>query len=176
MKKLVRLWKRPCKNGREFKYVLIWNDELGKERWQTLGHTDGRQAEKQSIQKDRELRMGLTEPEIMNLSEFPEDSLAKTSGQVREGTLDEYCTTMNQFIDIVGDIDYRNIRHEHGERFIQACFKRGNGPETAFSHCKKPLPPKSGGPGPTESVDLLAVWCLIPNRWWHRLLRISVEI
>jgi len=131
MKKLVRLWKRPCKNGREFKFVLIWNDELGKERWQTLGHTDGRQAQKQRVQKERELRMGLTEPETMKLSQFQEDSLTKTSGQVREGILDEYCATMNQFIETVGDVDYRSIRHEHGERFIQACLKRGNRPATA---------------------------------------------
>ena len=131
MKKLVRLWKRPCKNGREFKFVLIWNDELGKERWQTLGHTDGQKAQKQRVLKERELRMGLTEPETMKLSQFQVDSLTKTSGQVREGTLDEYCTTMNQFIDIVGDIDYRNVQHEHGERFIQACLKRGNRPATA---------------------------------------------
>ncbi|MFC1783209.1 tyrosine-type recombinase/integrase [Planctomycetota bacterium] len=75
--------------------------------------------------------MGLIEPEIMKLSQFQEDCLVKTSGQVREGTLDEYCSTMNQFIETVGDVDYRNIRHEHGERFIQACLKRGNSPATA---------------------------------------------
>ena len=40
MKKLVRLWKRPSQNGRAFKYVLIWSDEQGKERWQTLDTTD----------------------------------------------------------------------------------------------------------------------------------------
>ncbi len=107
MKKLVRLWKRPCKNGREFKYVLIWNDELGKERWQTLGHVDGQKAQKQRVQKERELRMGLTEPETMKLSQFQVDSLTKTSGQVREGTLDEYCTTMNQFIVCYAKINLR---------------------------------------------------------------------
>jgi len=67
----------------------------------------------------------------MKLSQFQEDCLVKTSGQVREGTLDEYGATMNQFIDLVGDVDYRSIRHEHGERFIQACLKRGNNPATA---------------------------------------------
>ena len=33
---------------------------------------------------------------------------------------------MRQFIEVIGDIDYRNIRHEHGERFIQACQDGGN--------------------------------------------------
>jgi len=131
MKKLVRLWKRPCKNGLEFKYVLIWNDERGKERWQTLGYLDSRQAEKKRKQKERELRMGLTVPEKMKLSEFLEDSLTKTQGQVREGTLQEYRATMNQFIEVVGDIDYRRISHEHGERFMQTCLRNGNRPATA---------------------------------------------
>ena len=131
MKKLVRFWKRPCKNGQAFKYVLIWYDELGKERWQTLGHTDGQKAQKQRVQKERELRMGLIEPETMKLSQFQQDCLVKTNGQVREGTLDEYGATMDQFIEMVGDVDYRSIRHEHGERFIQTCLKRGNSPATA---------------------------------------------
>ena len=130
MAKLVRLWKRPCKRGREFKYVLIWYDEQGKERWQSLSHADSRKAERQRIQKERELHMGMVEPSSMLLSEFLRDSLERTQGQVQENTLQEYSTAMRQFIDNLGDVDLCNVRHEHGEQFIQACQSRGNRPAT----------------------------------------------
>ena len=29
------------------KYVLVWYDEQSKERWEALGHVDGRKAERQ---------------------------------------------------------------------------------------------------------------------------------
>jgi len=130
MAKLVRIWKRPCKSGREFKYVLIWFDEQGKERWQALKHADSRKAERQRAQKERELRMGVVKPGSMKLSEFLNDCMTRTQGQVREGTLTEYDSAMRHFINIVGDIDYRRIRYEHGEHFIQACLDGGNVPAT----------------------------------------------
>ena len=130
MGKLVRLWKRPCKRGREFKYVLIWYDEQGKERWKALGHADAKKAERQRAQKERELWMGLVQPGSMKLSEFLEDSLRRTQGQVREGTLSEYGSAMRHFINIVGDVDYRRIQYQHGERFIQECLDGGNRPAT----------------------------------------------
>jgi len=126
MAKLVRLWQRPCKRGREFKYVLIWYDEQGKERWQSLGHADARKAERQLAQKERELRIGIDSSEGIMLRRFLKDSLEKTQRQVREGTMREYNTTIQQFIEVVGDMDLRNVRHEHGERFVQACQRKGN--------------------------------------------------
>lgn len=126
MKKLVRLWKRPCKNGQEFKYSLIWYDEQGKEKWQALGHSDARKAERQRTQKERELRMGIVEPGSMKLSEFLDDILMRTRRQVRESTLEEYTSTMKELIQTFGDLDYRSIQHQHGEKFIQACLDRGN--------------------------------------------------
>ena len=122
MAKLVRLWQRPCKHGREFTYVLIWYDEQGKERWQSLGHADARKAERQLAQKERELRMGMVESEGIMLRIFLEDNLEKTRGRVREGTMREYNTTIRQFIEVVGDMDLRNVCHDHGERFIKACL------------------------------------------------------
>ena len=101
-KKLVRLWKRPCKNGQEYRYVLIWNDEQCKERWKALGHADGRKAERQRAQKERELRMGLVEPGSVKLSKFLEDSLARTRGQVRESTQREAQRAMRDFIRVAG--------------------------------------------------------------------------
>ena len=130
MAKLVRLWKRPCKRGREFKYVLIWYDGQGKERWKALGHADAKKADRQRAQKERELWMGLADSGSMKLSELLEDSLGRTQGQVREGTLSEYASAMRHFIDIVGDVDYRCVQYQHGERFIQECLDSGNRPAT----------------------------------------------
>ena len=89
MQKLVRLWKRPSRDGKKFTYVLIYKDEQGKKRFESLGHVDGREAERQRAQKERELRMDVIERGSMKLSEFLEDSLARTRGQVRESTLVE---------------------------------------------------------------------------------------
>ncbi len=130
MTKLVRLWKRPCKNGLEFKYVLIWYDESGKERWSALGHADKKKAEKAKAQKEREVRMGFIEPGSMKLSVFLEDCIERSRGQVRESTIVEYRSTMTGFIQKFGDVDICKIRHEHGERYIQHWLDKGNRPAT----------------------------------------------
>lgn len=131
MSKLVKLWKRPCKNGQEYKFSLIYYDEHGKRRQKALGHANKRKAEKQATQLERELRMGVVEPSSMRLSKFLADSLARTRGRVRETTLREYNNSMKHFIKVVGDIDYQKVEHKHGERFMQVCFDEGNSPATA---------------------------------------------
>ena len=131
MKQLVRLWKRPSYDGKTFSYYLLYYDEKGRRRQKALGHADARKAERQRAQLERELRMGIVEPGSMKLSEFLEDCLAKTQGQVRENTLREYGFAMNHFIKTIGNIDYLNVRHEHGEQFIRACLDAGNSPATA---------------------------------------------
>jgi integrase len=131
MKDLVRLWKRPSRDGKRFSYVLIFNDEIGKTRYESLGHADRRKALRQRTQKERELRMGIVEPDSMRLSDFLADSLRRSRGQVTESTLQEYDSTMRHFINIVGDIDYGKVCHEHGEYFIQKCIDGGNTPATA---------------------------------------------
>ncbi|MCP4707600.1 MAG: tyrosine-type recombinase/integrase [Planctomycetes bacterium] len=131
MKQLVRLWKRPSRDGKSYTYVLRYKDESGRPRWESLGHADGRKAESQRALKERELRMGYVAPDSMRLSEFLEDILVRTRQQVTEGTLKEYESTMKQFIGMAGDIDFRTIRHEHGERFIQRCLDDGNSSGTA---------------------------------------------
>ena len=130
MKRLVRLWKRPSYDGQEYTYYLIYYDTDGRRRQKALGHADKRKAVKQCAQLARELRMGPLEIVSVKLSEFLEDSLSRTRGQIRENTYLEYDSAMRQFIQIVGNIDYRNIRHEHGERFIQKCLDGGNRPAT----------------------------------------------
>jgi len=69
--------------------ILQWIEQettTGKRRWETLGHSDRRKAEKQRAQKERELRMGYVDPTSMRLSDFVEDSLIKTGDQIREST------------------------------------------------------------------------------------------
>jgi len=53
-------------------------DENGRRRRISLAHADRRKAEFQRAQKERELRMGLVEPESMKLSDFTADSLTRT--------------------------------------------------------------------------------------------------
>ena len=88
MNKLVRLWKRPSRDGKSFVYVLIFKDKQGKNRYESLGHNDSRKAKRQRAQKERDLQMGYVEPGSMRLSELLEDTLMRTRGQVTEGTLD----------------------------------------------------------------------------------------
>ena len=130
-KQLVRLWKRPSYDGTRFTYYLLYIDQHGKRRQKSLGHTDARKAERQRAQFEQGLRMGIVEPGSMKLSEFLEDSLTRTKGQVRENTLREYGSAMRHFIKATGDIDYLRVKHEHGERFVQACLDHGNTPATA---------------------------------------------
>jgi hypothetical protein len=104
MKELVRLNKRPSSDGSSFTYVLRYTDECGKRRWETLGHSDRRKAEKQQAEKEKELRMGYVDPRSMRLRDFLKDSLAKTGDQIRESTQKEYKSAMNDFIKTIGNI------------------------------------------------------------------------
>ena len=130
MNDLVRLWKRPSRDGKRFSYVLIFKDEQSKTRYESLGHASDRKAQRQCAQKERELRMGVAGPVSMKLSEFLEDSTERARRQVKDATIEEYDSTMRHFISVIGDIDYRIISHEHGEQFIQACLQGGNRPAT----------------------------------------------
>ncbi len=120
MNDLVRLWKRPSRDGKRFSYVLIFKDEQRKTRYESLGHASDRKARRQCAQKERELRMGVVGPVSMKLSEFLEDSIERARGQVKDATIEEYGSAMRHFINVIGDIDYRIISHEHAEQFIQA--------------------------------------------------------
>ena len=57
--------------------------------------------------------------------------MSRTRRQLRESTLREYGSAMRAFIEITGNIDYQRVKHEHGERFLQACLDGGNAPATA---------------------------------------------
>ncbi len=129
MKKLVTLWKRPSSDDKRFTYYLLYN-ENGKRRQKSLGHVDRRKAERQRAQFERELRMGVTEPMSMRLRPFMKDSLAKTGDQIRESTRKSYESSMEDFIKVVGNIDYQKVTLEHGERYRQNRLDKGNSPAT----------------------------------------------
>lgn len=129
MKKLVTLWKRPSYDGKSFTYYLLYN-ENGKRRQKSLGHVDHHKAERQREQFERELRMGVVEPMSMKLREFMKDSLARTGDRIRESTREDYESSMEDFIKVVGNIDYQKITLEHGELYRQNRLDKGNSPAT----------------------------------------------
>ena len=130
MKQLVGLRIKPSRDGRSFKYFIDYTDQNGKRTRKSLGHADRKKAERQRAQFERELRMGIVEPDSMKLSEFLSDCLVRTRRQVKEATLEEYDSTMKQFIEVAGDVDIRSIEHVHGELFIQSRLDGGNRPAT----------------------------------------------
>ena len=126
MKQLVKLNKRPSRDGRTFTYFLRYDGEDGKRKWETLGHGDMRKAERQRAQKEKELRMGYIEPGSMRLRDFMEDSLARTGDQIRESTQVVVKVAMNDFVRTIGNIDFRSVTLAHGELYLQTCLDRGN--------------------------------------------------
>lgn len=132
MSGLVRLRTRPSRDGKTFVYVLDYRDTKDKRRRVSLGHADRRKAESQRKQIERELRMGVLAPAPMKLSDFWQDCLARTRGQVRDSTLTDRDTAMRQLIETIGDIDLQKVQFRHGEQFVQACLDRGNTAATAY--------------------------------------------
>ena len=124
MKELVRLRMRLSRDRKSFRYMLDYRDQGGKRRQISLGHADKRRAERQTYEKELELRMNVAGPISMRLTDFFQDSLSRTKGQVRDTTLKETARAMRDFTACVGDIDVQEVRYEHGERFIQYCFNR----------------------------------------------------
>jgi len=129
-KPLVRLWERPSYDGKSFRYYLLYTDEQGKRRQKSLGHADRRKAERQRARLERKLMIGVVEPDSMKLTDFLEDSLTKTADQIRESTHTEYRSAMEDFIRIVGNIDYQRVSLNDAESYRQRCLNRGNSPAT----------------------------------------------
>ncbi len=130
MKELVRLRIRPSRDGKRFGYFLDYLDENGKRRRISLGHTDKRKAQRQRAQKERELRMGIVATQSMRLSEFTDNSLARTGNQIRHSTQTEYASAMRDFSVVIGDIDYQKVMLKHGEQYRQTCLDQGKCAET----------------------------------------------
>jgi hypothetical protein len=77
---------------------------------------------------DCELRMGVVEPCSLKLSDFMENSINVLAGRLN--TIFEYESTMRDFVNVIGDIDFSRIEHKHGEQFIQAYLDGGKRPVT----------------------------------------------
>ncbi|MHC4706636.1 MAG: hypothetical protein ACYS8I_06065 [Planctomycetota bacterium] len=108
-KQLVRLWERPSYDGRRSRYYLLYTDEQGRRRQKSLGHANRRKAERQRAQFERKLTMGIVKPGSIKLTDFVEDSLKRTGDQIRESTHKEYLSAMEDFIRVIGNMDYRRI-------------------------------------------------------------------
>ena len=127
---LVRLWKRPSKDGESFTYYLCYHDLDGKYVRETLSHSDRKKAEKQQAKKEKELRMGYCPTGTMRLREFVADSLERTGDNIRPSTREEYESAMEDFISVVGNVDYQSITLKKGEYYRQVCLDIGHSPAT----------------------------------------------
>jgi integrase len=128
---------RPSRDGNSFAYFIDYRDENGNRKRVSLGHADKQKAKRQQAQKERELRLGIPDPQSMRLSDFVTDSLAKTGDQIRESTREEYARTMRDFIRVVGDKDFQRVSLQDGERYRQTCLDEGNGPATVVKKLKE---------------------------------------
>lgn len=129
-RKLVKLWERPSYDGNGFTYYLLYIDETGKRRQKSLGHADRRKAERERDQFERHLRTNPADACSLTIKEFARDSFERTGNQIRESSRNEYASVVNDFAVMIGNIDYRKITLEHGEKYRQACLDKGNSPAT----------------------------------------------
>jgi integrase len=135
MKKLVKTWLRRNRRG-TYIYYLRWIGEDGREKYQSLGHPDKREAERQRREKELDLVSDAEQPEKMKLSELLEDYLEWTRTQIEPSTAKtaKYC--MKDFIAAIGDIYADGVTYKHCERFHQYCVDRGLRPASVNTHIK----------------------------------------
>lgn len=74
--------------------------------------------------------MGIVEPDSLKLGDFVEDSLRRTGDQIRESTHKEYQSAMQDFIRVIGNIDYRQVSLTDAEHYRQRCLNKGHSPAT----------------------------------------------
>ena len=129
-KELVKLYRRPSRDGRSFTYYMDYTDLGGKRQRLSLAHADTKKGQRQRKQLEKELRMGYVEPDSMRLSEFMKNSLERTGKQIRLSTSNGYRAIMAQFVEVVGNVDFQSVKMLHGERFIQHFIDKGNTADT----------------------------------------------
>ena len=118
MKNLVKTWLRRSRKG-SYVYYLRWIGEDGRERYQSLGHSDKREVERQRREKELELISDSEQPEKMKLTELLEDYLERTRTQIEPSTAKSAKYSMNDFITAIGDIYSDRVTYRHCERFHQ---------------------------------------------------------
>ena len=116
MTQLVRLFARPSRDGGCYTFCVGYKNECGKRVRQSLGHAGKCRAEQQRAQLERDLRMGTVASGSLKFSEFLEDSLSRTRGQIRESSLKEYHRCYQDFLRFTGNIDFQAITIKHGEQ------------------------------------------------------------
>jgi integrase len=124
MKNLVKTWLRRNRKG-AYVYYLRWIGEDGKEKYQSLGHSEKRDAERQRREKELELVSSATQPEKMRLTELLEDYLDRTRTQIEPSTARSATYCMKDFITAVGDIYADRVTYKQCERFHQYCVDKG---------------------------------------------------
>jgi len=135
MKNLVKTWLRRNKKG-TYVYYLRWIAEDGRERYQSLGHCDKREAERQRREKQIELVRNNEQPSNMRLSELLEDYLQRTRTQIEPSTARAARYGMSDMIAAVGDIPADRVTYKHCEQFHQYCADRGLRPASVNTHIK----------------------------------------
>jgi integrase len=135
MKNLVKTWLRRNKRG-AYVYYLRWMAEDGREKYQSLGHCDKREAERQRREKQIELVSNAEQPEKMRLSELLEDYLQRTRTQIEPSTARAARYGMGDLIASVGNIHADRVTYKHCERFHQYCADRGLRPASVNTHIK----------------------------------------
>ena len=135
MKNLVKTWLRRTRKG-TYVYYLRWVGEDGREKYQSLGHSDKREAERQRREKELELINDAEQPEKMRLTELLEDYLERTRTQIEPSTAKaaKYC--MKDFVAAVGDIYADRVTYKYCERFQQYCVDKGLRPASVNTHIK----------------------------------------
>jgi len=132
---LVKLNKRPLCSGHKFTYVLRYT-ENGKRKWETLGHTDRRKAERQRTQKEKDLRMGYVEPGRIRLRKLLEDYLEQTRSQIEPSTADSAAYRMRDLISAIGNKFADEVTYNHCELFQRYCINKDLSPASVNTHIK----------------------------------------
>lgn len=135
MKNLVKTWLRRNRKG-TYVYYLRWIGEDGREKYQSLGHSDKRDAERQRREKELELISDAEQPEKMKLAELLEDYLDRTRTQIEPSTAKAATYCMKDFIAAIGDIYADRVTYKHCERFQQYCVDKGLRPPSVNTHIK----------------------------------------
>lgn len=104
---------------------MRWIGEDGREKYQSLGHSDKREAERQRREKELELICNAEQPEEMNFRQLLEDYLERTRTQIEPSTARaaKYC--MKDVISAIGNIFADHVTYRHCERFHQYCVDKG---------------------------------------------------
>ena len=135
MKNLVKTWLRRNRKG-SYVYYLRWTGEDGKERYQSLDHSDKREAQRQRREKELELINNAEQPEKIRLSELLEDYLERTRTQIEPSTAKAVIYCMKDFVAAVGNTYADRIAYKHCERFQQYCVDKGLRPASVNTHIK----------------------------------------